>query len=579
MSLSSLQCCEVILSGLIASWPTTPIVVPLPLPPETVVSSSVAGRLTGEERVHAVVLQGTTPVLVCEPAAFETSVEMDVGHAVNDIAVLRFEDAVSLDTQDALITVGPAGVHAVQVGPSGQTVDVLENSAPFLNGVAVRVADANDDGRADLAVLAANRRTILVALQDSSGGFTHSATDGVISPVDVHDFDFLNAAGDATKEFAVDNDFGLQIYSLSGGLIDEVRSLRSDLDCMTVLPSTTGGFDQVAWLTAKSRNPAGTMQNLVRWDPSTVTLEGSTALEIVRMSAGDSDGNGERDLICAQHSGENLVVLLGESGEPFSFAPDRVMEFSVSDGSGGASVAVPLVADLSNNGVSDVLYAVQGFSEIQVFDGPLDGDGTMPPSIPGQELFLGDFVHDHTCGTSVGPPFATVYVDAKFQGLSNVHSNSDYLLETKLYKKAFDGLHLPPIPVSHCREPLNTYPLGLAGSDLEDSVEVSFVCDGHDEFVFYFYLRILKTNALGDVVAAGPALLGSFCTDYAARTEIKNTIIWFDWFFELVQDCSGAGQSPASPGLPLNGFTRIRRTPPTPPGMAPNYYLPPTCNP
>ena len=548
--------------------PEDPVVYPWPpeIPPSGASSDMVSGRLTGNERDHVAILQGDLPVILFEPAAFLAIVEVELNLTVLDLAVLRFERRAVESDRDVLITVGSDGLGLLEYTSGGPLYTPLHATTEMRDAPLVRVADVNNDNLDDIAVLLSDLRTVRVFTQTAAGAFIDTGDFGVESQYDVLDFEILEVDGNfGTPEIVLDNSYGIEFFEVEGDWIWGLRSLRPELDCMTVMRDPFGfGFDRVLWCTARVANPASTKQWLVIVEPESYTIQGTTDLGIIALSAADIDADGVLDAVCSRGNGESLVYLWGQVSATkwFSFAEERSQEQILIAGGAPEAVVTPaLVTDLSNDEYTDILYPIDSTGEILMFDGPIPREESGAPGPGGGSFFQGNFVSGDIC---FDPGFEiddiVSFPDVTFTGLSAIYDDTDFQLESMLFTRSEGSTYLPPDPDSYCVQPFSTYPVppGLGTSDV---VEVGFTCDLTLEQSFFLYLRVVKVDSQSRVVSAGPPLLGAISVHPDTQQQISSLYQWPGWTFEDMVSCTGLG-----PGLRINGFTRIRRVPPFTPG-------------
>jgi hypothetical protein len=220
---------------------------------------------------------------------------------------------------------------SILINNGGNGFRVLPDS-PKTGGaapVAVRVADMNGDGKADLVVANAGdgspgSMNIAVLLGNGSGGFTLSGNPAPLaaSPtsLDMGDFDqdgFPDAA------VATSDGYFLVIAGDGAGL-----SMRG------------GRF-----------------------------LSGSARASL---AAGDLNGDGKLDLVVADLAGDRVSVWLGDGAGGFSPAPGSPF-------AAGRSPQSVAIGDMNGDGVLDLVVANSDSNDLSIFHGY--GDGSFKPAI------------------------------------------------------------------------------------------------------------------------------------------------------------------------------------------------------
>lgn len=242
--------------------------------------------------------------------------------------------------------------------------------------VDVAVGDFNRDGKLDLVVINQDQDTVAVLPGVGGGGFgtpvIHNLPPGVPMQVAVADFN---------------NDGNLDIAVITGS----VSGYTSDV--IVLLGSGNGSFGSpistvsgVSGLTIKVAdiNGDGKQDVLIGGDGSAAILYGkgdgtfqapvllsSGSYSLVDVAAGDFNGHGRLDVVCAISSPKAGIAVFLQNADG-SFSPGQVL---ITQYPAGTAVAV---ADFNLDGKLDVMLSA--VDEVQYLPG--NGDGTFQQPVP-----------------------------------------------------------------------------------------------------------------------------------------------------------------------------------------------------
>ena len=255
-----------------------------------------------------------------------------------------------------LVTINP-GLDTLSViaGLGGQRFAnpvTLETDGPAL---AVRVADFNDDGISDLAVLTSNG--VSIYLGNGKGGFSNPVTyDAGSDPTGLSVADVNNGG---TLDLIVSDSFGdaLVLLGQGNGTFSPYRATDQTITLAVADLSGNGskdvifadqGLDRVVVDRGGASSTVLANQATGLLDPGAVKLA-------------DLNGDGIPDLIVANSGSNNVLIYPGLGNGQFGPAID--------DGRGiftGTNPVGITVADLTGNGRPDLVVADEGSNEVSV---------------------------------------------------------------------------------------------------------------------------------------------------------------------------------------------------------------------
>ena len=260
--------------------------------------------------------------------------------------------------------------------------------------VAVAVGDFNRDGKLDLAVINQDQHTLAILQGNGDGTFAapviHNLPPGVPMQVAVADFN---------------NDGNLDIAVITGsvnGFTSQVIVLLGlgNGNFAPPIPTVSG----VSGLTIKTAdvNGDGTQDVLIGGNGSAAVLYGkgngtfqspvlltSGSYPLVDLAAGDLNGDGRMDLVCAIAS-PNAGIAVFLQNQDGSFSPGQVLITTYPNGSAVA------VGDFNQDGKLDVLLGAVNL--LQYLAGNEDGTFQQPEHVYGGgstgQIALADFNRD-----------------------------------------------------------------------------------------------------------------------------------------------------------------------------------------
>lgn len=289
---------------------------------------------------------------------------------------------------------------------------------------AVTVADFNNDGKPDLAVVnqgsssgSASQSSVSVLLGNGNGSFQPAITTNVqnsgpgtgnAESVAVGDFN-----GDGRLDVALNTSgpAGPAVEVLLGKGDGSFQPNHEILSVgQTPLSVAVGDFDHNGALDLVTANSQGTLSLLLgngdgTFRPRADIAVGSTPRAV---AVGDFNGDGQPDVAVAQQLNNTVSVLLGHGDGTFA----RPLVFAASGQDNGFAPSSIAVGDVNGDGRSDLVLNLIGgedspVSQLGVLLG--HGDGTFGAPIlqsPGTsgdgDVALGDFNHDGRLDAAVG---------------------------------------------------------------------------------------------------------------------------------------------------------------------------------
>jgi len=289
----------------------------------------LANQTTGE--VEVMLNQGTAGF--GPPTLYRAGTGLSAVSAASDTAPLSLTSLEgTVGVAGAPTSGGPPDIVALNAG--SDTIGVLDGlgggrfANPIslqTNGPTLAVADLNDDGSADLAVLGPDDITIWVS--NGAGGFVPSATYPV-GP-DPTALTVADVYGNGRSDLLVGNAFG---------------------DVLVLLQQANGSF-------------------------STPAISDQT----VSLAADNDPASGGPTFVIANQAADSVVVQNGTQGKQTVLA-DRTTGLKVP--------GTPVLADLSGNGIMDAIILNSGGNSVLVFPG-LPGGGFGPALNDGNGFFVG----------------------------------------------------------------------------------------------------------------------------------------------------------------------------------------------
>lgn len=283
-------------------------------------------------------------------------------------------DGTSAVAAGALVTGGPPALVTLNAG--AETLGVLSalGAGRFANPStlpttgptsAVRIADLNGDGNADLAVLGPNGLTIW--LGDGQGHFVEGSTIDV-GP-NPNGLSVADLNGDGLPDLIVGNAFGDVLVLLGAGH----GTFRPPTSADQGMAVSMAGFSPNGAPFFVVSNQALDRISIRSSLPGNVTVLGDRTTGLLAPGApvtADLNGDGIPDLIVPNGGGNNVLVFPGLPGG--KFGPPLNGNRGFPTGTNPSAVAV---ADVNGDGLPDLLVANKGSNDVTILLNERLGNG------------------------------------------------------------------------------------------------------------------------------------------------------------------------------------------------------------
>lgn len=317
---------------------------------------TASAELTGNALQDAVLLDGTRAVVLVDPDLAFAPVGLQI--PATDLCALPGHLA---DGRGAIAVVNSTGLTICTYAAATGTFATLPTASGAWAG-ARRVAaiDVDASGRLDLVGVAADGRTVLLALAGSAEGQFFTAP-GFVAGGDVLELVALQWISGGAQELAVLTTSGLFVHQVDG---TQLASFASVLPGGTIARIRQQGTatDRLTWITTYAP-PA--QQWLFTLAPSGVQGQLDVgALDVVSSTGADFDRDGDDDLLLSHRYAYNLVYFENQRSpsapgvESFNFNPDRTRLFRVGPTNSPApeNLAWPVVNDFDGDLDLDIVF-------------------------------------------------------------------------------------------------------------------------------------------------------------------------------------------------------------------------------
>lgn len=377
---------------------------------DSVFGKALAGELTGDLSLDAVVMDDGHPALLITPEVFNTRI---LGPAVNDMALYRFAGA----TVDSLLVVDSTGLRRLDYEETETTAEWAATTIDtgWADARVVRTGNVGFTAYADVVGLAStstNAKQVLVKYGNSSGGFVNA--NGFTTGGDAYDVVLFDYDGDTSHdlEIAVFTTWGIEVYGPTGTPLDFLAWSGAPL-IGAVLDGAS--YDRLVYIDLVSSDQIlGIFDKYGDEGPYDLDDSG-----IVSAAAGDADGDGDDDLFLGATSDTAFLYLENLTGGATTFDPFNApwVWFGNQDRDPSGNAAGIAPGDFDGDGDLDVLAPAQGdgteggdvhFVRNELIDhrdwvptleyshyvldenvSPLDGEIALTMALPAEELTPG----------------------------------------------------------------------------------------------------------------------------------------------------------------------------------------------
>ena len=319
--------------------------------------------------------------------------------------------ALSMFSQEATVGVAAAALTAggapdlVALNSGSDTLGVLEGlgAGRFANptsvatngpAIAVQIADFNQDGNPDLAILGPNGLSIW--LGNGKGGFALASTYAV-GP-DPTGLAIADSNGDKSPDLVVGNAFGDVLVLLSEGNGVFHQPMNTDQNVGLAVGDLTGRDGPTLIFVDQARDRV-IVQNGPQGQPTVLADRSNGLLVPGTPVLADLNGDGIPDLIVPNSGGNNVLVYPGLPGG--GFGPSLNNDNGFFTGTNPVSV---VVADVNGDGRPDLIVANEGSNDVSILLNKPLGAGAGFTFVQGPRLrvgagpvglLYGDFNGDH----------------------------------------------------------------------------------------------------------------------------------------------------------------------------------------
>ena len=339
----------------------------------------VPAHLTQGQLPDAVLLRGTTPVLLVRPDQFFAPTAIPV--TANDLDTLRGAGPGGLD---ALVFIGPAGVTLGWFDTVEHEFATELATDESQGGLLVRAADLDGDDAVDFVVVEADGTTVTPYLAQPGGGFTAGASFTTLAPT--LDLVPLRWDADAGLEFALLTTFGVELFD-DDGSPETSWAAALPGGALCAFSEQASSVDRLLWITAWAP-PA--KQFLMTLSPGGVDdIVNLGSLDAFAAVATDYDLDGFDDILVSHKYSqdllwfENLRSGSNPTGASFSAQNTDMIAFRVGPDASSApeNEAWPIVSDFDGDGDDDIVFANGETLELGVLRGETIDQAAMLPGV------------------------------------------------------------------------------------------------------------------------------------------------------------------------------------------------------
>ena len=333
----------------------------------------VAGDFTGDGSLDAVVMDGDSPLLLVSPEAFDTAIPVQDGSTLvhaSDIAVL-FGGAVD---SARLLTVGVDGLERWTRIPGAWNRSTVRGvGTRWADAMMVRTGDLDGANGLDIVGIGRSLESglttrVLIETSDGSGGYITSSFSCAGAAYDIHmlDWDDDSVSGsDATDEIAVVTDLGVEVYEADGSFVAYFAWSLSPM-LSAVIGHETSTAERLALVTQW-----GTQNQVSVFGQGGIEVPIAIGnVGVVRVAAGDLDGDGDEELLLSVNSAPVFCVLEnlsppnpGSTSSTFDGATIDLRAFGVPRNTSLNDAGI-VTGDFDQDGDIDVFPPAQGSGSV-----------------------------------------------------------------------------------------------------------------------------------------------------------------------------------------------------------------------
>jgi len=444
----------------------------------------VVGDFTGDLQADAVILNGTTPVVLYAPAVHETLFALP--QSAEDLACLP----ASVPGQgDTLAMVGPSGLVLASDYQAGAFTYRAVGSAAWNGATHLRAADLDHDGTVDLAAIASGQQSLLVLLDPEGASPLESSIALGATALDMVPIDWAGNGSDL--RLAVVKPTGLEVRTLAGG-IDSTLAFSATAAYLAPLRQSDVSFERLAICFLYGGNFLTVVDSSGPETPLSLGLS-----SVFATAAGDADGDGYDDLYLVHRASHDTVLFLNQAGQPsssttFAFGAGEAVNVEAVLSPTSTWKARPTLSDLTGDGDPDALVFVEASDRFVLAENRLVAHGDLEVEVVG-----GVYVFDEVQLQAQ----LRLDVDVPTQAFTATH------VEVVGWKES----HAPGSPVTvdpsaavHRYVPVSGGPVTVLPLDLDET-------DLDTDNVYYFEMRAVALSG-ATVVAAGPTSVSAFST-------------------------------------------------------------------
>lgn len=485
----------------------------------------ISGDLTGDHLRDVVLLSNNRATMMFGVGVYGAFIEFP-GRA-DDIDIVPRGGPQGLD---ALAIVRAEGLALGTFDPATQALAVNPLAGgDWILARAVRTADMDASGTADIVGISQDGLRVLTALQQSDHAW--SAGPSTTAPHEVLQFIPMEWDGDPLPELAAMTSYGLEIFERNGTVRFSVPYPASS-PASLVAVSVPGRTRQVlVWVYEFVHAPLDVhFMVLDMILPPADTDIG--ALDVAALAAADYDHDFDDDLFVSQRSSHDVIYVPNHFDASAPSAPmflDTYVDVGIiSVGPpftpAPANNAMPVVCDLDNDGDADLLFPVQSSQHVFVQPGTLHRAEASSPWFK-QPYCMSGHVNFKLKAPPLVPPSSThVLIDvwrqpdisAEFDQQSIVHQERS-------------------LPASWLSNPATAPPLSI-------DFQLPETSDIFDR-VYTIQVRFVAKNGSGAVVETFPSRSIGYATDpIAIQALIENAP------YSLIEPVPGTSNDPTQAG-------------------------------